>query len=124
MSLVARSALALVGALALSAPALAQPKDDLGCFLTRDIRNHTVADDHTMYIDVNGRAVYRVSMRSNCLAGSTSSDAYVLRDRTGSGRICHKLDFDVSVRGVQCIVDSVTKLTPAEVAALPKRVRP
>jgi len=124
MTLIAKSALALAGALILALPAAAKPDDGPGCFLTRDIRNHTVADDHTMYIDVNGRSVYRVNMASNCLAGSTSSDAYTLVDRAGMGRICHKLDFDVSVRGNHCIVDSITKLTPAEAAALPKRVRP
>ena len=41
----------------------------------------------------------------------------MLTDRTGTGRICHKLDFDVAVRGNRCIVDSVTKLTPAEAGA-------
>jgi len=124
MTFAAKSALALAGAMVLALPAQAQPKDDLSCFLTRDIRNHTVADDKTMYFDLNGRATYRVNMSNTCLAGSTSSDPYVLRDRAGMGRICHKLDFDVSVRGIRCIVDSVVKLTPEEAAALPKRVRP
>jgi hypothetical protein len=128
MILAARLALAAAGALTLAAPGATQPQpqpgDVGGCFLTRDVRNHTVADDHTMYIDVGGRAVYKVAMSNNCLAGSTSSDPYVLRDRTSTGRICHKIDFDVRVRGAGCIVDSVTKLTPAETAALPKRARP
>jgi hypothetical protein len=126
MTLVAKSALALAGALTIVLPAASQPLpgDVPACFLTRDIRNHTVADDHTMYIDVGGRAVYRVAMSTNCLAGSTSSDAYVLTDRAGTGRICHKIDFDVAVRGNRCIVQSVTKLTPAETAALPKHDRP
>jgi hypothetical protein len=127
MNTTARFALAMIsaaGAVALALPALAQPKSAMSCFLTRDIRNHTVGDDKTMYIDVGGRSVYRVAMSSNCLAGSTSSDPYVLKDTTGSGRICNKLDFDVSVRGNRCIVDSITKLTPQEAAALPKHVRP
>jgi hypothetical protein len=124
MTLVAKSALACAGALMLALPAAAQPTGGPDCFLTRDIRNHTVADDHTMFIDVGGRAVYRVDMSTNCLAGSTSSDAYVLKDRAGIGRICHKLDFDVSVRGNRCIVESITRLTPQEIAALPRRVRP
>lgn len=124
MTLVAKSALACAGALLLALPAAAQPNSGPDCFLIRDIRNHTVADDHTMYIDVNGRAVYRVAMSSNCLAGSTSSDPYVLKDRASTGRICHKLDFDVSVRGNHCIVDSITRLTPQEIASLPRGVRP
>jgi hypothetical protein len=40
------------------------------------------------------------------------------------GRICHKIDLDVGIRGTRCIVKSLTKLTPAEVAALPKKLRP
>ncbi|MGZ6016404.1 MAG: hypothetical protein ACXWKM_11725 [Phenylobacterium sp.] len=125
MTIVAKSALAAIGALALAAPAFAQPGGAVpDCFLTRDVRNHTVGDDHTMFIDVGGRAVYRVDMSNNCFAGSTSSDPYVLRDRAGMGRICHILDFDVAVRGNRCIVAGMTKLTPAEVAALPRKLRP
>ena len=33
-------------------------------------------------------------------------------------------DLDISVRGARCIVSSLTKLTPEETAALPKKVRP
>ena len=124
MTLAAKPVLACAGALMLALPATAQPSSGPDCFLTRDIRNHTVADDKTMYIDVGGRTVYRVNMSNTCLAGSTSSDPYVLKDRASTGRICHKLDFDVSVRGVRCIVASIAKLTPAEAAALPKHVRP
>ena len=40
------------------------------------------------------------------------------------GRICHKLDLDVGVNGSRCIVESLTKLTPEEVAALPRKVKP
>jgi hypothetical protein len=63
-------------------------------------------------------------MSNNCLAGATSSDPIILRDQAGMGRICHKLDFDVGVRGTRCIVDSLTKLTPAEAAALPRKLKP
>ena len=124
MTLIAKSALALVGALVIAAPAAAQPGGKTDCFLTRDMRNHTVADDHTMYVDVGGRSVYRVGMSNNCLAAATSSDPIVFRDLVGTGRVCHRLDFDVSVHGARCIVDSITKLTPAEVAALPKKLKP
>jgi hypothetical protein len=110
--------------IAAASPAFAAPPSGDPCFLTRDMRNHTVGDDHTMYVDVNGRSVYRATFSNNCLAGATSSDPMVLRDRGGMGRICHPLDFDVSVRGTQCIVSSLTRLTPAEAAALPRGQRP
>ena len=29
------------------------------CFRTRDLRNHTVEGDKTLYFDVSGRSVYR-----------------------------------------------------------------
>ena len=114
--------LALVGAAAVALPAAAQP--DSPCFMTRDLRNHTVADDHTLYFDVGGRAVYRATMSNACLAGAVSSDPIVLRDQAGMGRICKPIELDVSVRGTHCIAQSLTRLTPAEAAALPKKVRP
>ena len=118
-------ALAIIGAASAIAMALpAQARDDAPCFLTRDMRNHTVGDDHTLYFDVGGRSVYRAVMSNACLAGAVSSDTIILRDRVGMGRICHKLDLDVGVRGARCIVQSLTKLTPAEVAALPKGMKP
>jgi hypothetical protein len=119
-------ALALIGAasaLILALPAQAA-KDDSSCFWTRDLRNHTVGGDHTLYFDVNGRSVWRAEMSNNCLAGATSSDPIILRDRAGMGQICRKLDLDVGVRGNRCIVDSLTKLTPAEAAALPRKLKP
>ena len=119
-------ALALIGAV--SAAALALPaqaaKDDGSCFWIRDMRNHTVGDDHTLYFDVNGRSVWRAEMSNNCLATAISSDPIVLRDRVGTGQICHPIDLDVGVRGTRCIVKNLTRLTPAEVAALPKKLRP
>ena len=119
-------ALIAASALALALPALAAPPAPTqnSCFLTRDMRNHTVGGDSLLYFNVGGRSVYEARMSNNCLAGSTSSDPIVLRDRAGSGRICNKMDLDVGIRGNRCIVDSLTKLSPAEVAALPRKIRP
>ena len=119
-------AIALLSAavtLGLSAQALAQPAAP-ACFMTRDLRNHTIGDDRTLYFDVGGRSVVKVVMRNNCFAGTTSSDPIVLRQFGGSSRICRPMDLDVGVRGAQCLVDTLTTLTPAEVAALPKKLKP
>lgn len=98
------------------------------CFRTRDIRNHTVGDDHTLYLDVSGRDVYRVEMRASCLAGATSSDPLVMRQPPGSPIVCRPIDLDILVdRGgftSPCIVGGIDRLTPEQVAALPPRIRP
>lgn len=104
--------------------AAAQPPAKDHCFWTRDLRNHTVGDDHTLYFDVGGRSVYRVTASNACLAGVTSTDPIVMRDRASTGRICDKMDWDISVRGVHCIVSGMSRLTPEEVAALPRHVKP
>ena len=116
-------AAAALGVLPVAAGA-APLKDTLPCFLRSDLRNHTVGDAHTLYQEVSGQGVYRIVMSNACLAGAVSSDPIVLRDQAGMGRICKPIELDVSVRGTHCIAQSLTRLTPAEAAALPKKVRP
>lgn len=120
--LVITSLAVLAAATALAAQA--HPATGGKCIYTRDLRNHTVGDDHTLYFDVGGRDVYRVTTSDACLAGATSSDPIVLRDRASTGRICDKLDWDISVNGARCIVSGMSRLTPDEVKALPRHVKP
>jgi len=96
------------------------------CILSRDIRNHTIADDHNLLFDVNGQ-VYRMTVSNNCLAAAVDSDPLLIRQQ-GSIRICKPIDLDVSIaKGAApspCIVDSISRLTPEQVAALPKKLKP
>ena len=115
--------IATVGALALALPVQAQPQAS-SCFRTSEMRNHTTDGDKTLYFDVGGRSVWRAQMRNGCFAGSTSSDPIVLQDRVGSGRVCSRIELDVYSNGARCIVDNLAKLTPEEVAALPKNLKP
>jgi len=117
----ALSPVAASAAEAKATPSLAQ------CFYIRDMRNHTVGDAHTMYFDVAGREVYKVTMSNACLAGAVSSDPILMRNHTGSSQICTPLDLDITVDAAgpsRCLVSTIAKLTPAEVAALPKKVKP
>ncbi len=113
---------------AVNAAATAQDRIAGGCFRSRDIRNHTVADNRTMYIDVPPRGVYRVTMRGSCLAGAVTSDPLVMVSPPGRENICRPIDMDVAIsKGgfpSPCIVDAITPLTREEVAALPKKHRP
>lgn len=114
----------LAGALLATANAAAAAENSGGeCLRTQYLRNHTIGDDHTLYFDYNGRDVYRLTTSNNCLAASTSSDAIVLHDRS-QGMMCKPIDWDISVRGTRCIITGMSKLSAAEIAALPKGKRP
>jgi hypothetical protein len=121
--LVLMSCAALAAAAAFAAQAAPQSSPQQ-CFQTREMRNHTVGDDHTLYLGVGGHDVYRVTTSDNCLAGATSSDPIVLDNTASQGRICGKMDLDIRVRGMRCIVSGVTKLSPEQASALPKHVQP
>lgn len=98
------------------------------CFRSMDIRNHTIADRNTLLIDVNNRDTYRITMRGACLAGAISSDPIVTRSPPGSTIICKPIDMDLSISKdgfrTPCLIDSIVKLGPEEVAALPKKLKP
>lgn len=96
------------------------------CILSRDIRNHSIADSRTLLLDVNN-AVYRVTLSNNCLATASSSDPIVIR-HPGATYICKPIDLDLSILKAgapsRCIVESIVKLSPSEAAALPKKLKP
>jgi len=113
-------------------PAAAVAPMSRSCFHTHDIGNHQIADDHTMFIRVLNRDVYALEMAGSCLAGVTSTDPIIIREPPGRPYACSAIDLDISVsRGglehgiaTPCIVRSMRQLTPAEVAALPPKLRP
>lgn len=98
------------------------------CIRSSEIRNHTVGDRNTLLIDVQGKGAYRVTMKGACLAGATSSDPIVTRSPPGAPLICKPIDMDVAISiggfATPCIVDSIVKMSPEEVAALPKKLKP
>lgn len=100
------------------------------CFRTRDIRAHTVGDERTLYIRVNRNEVYRLGMSGACLAGAISSDPLVTREPPGRSLVCRPMDLDLAISRsgggfpTPCIVDSIVRLTPPEIEALPPRLRP
>ncbi|HLZ75093.1 hypothetical protein [Phenylobacterium sp.] len=124
-------AIALIGAVSLAAstPALAAEKPAGKCFDVKDIKGHVIADDRTLYLNVGGQSVYRVGMSNNCLGGMAPSDPVTLTGR-GAPKICEASDLDVhaEVNGgglsSRCVIDTLTKLTPAQASALPAKLKP
>jgi len=134
--IIALAAMATVGA-AVAAPNPALPPAPAKgtglptgqCFRSHDIRNHTIVDNKTLLLSVNRKDVYRIAV-TGCLAGAISSDPIVTRNPPGSAIVCRPLDLDIAIGRTggsfpaQCIVDSISKLSPEQVAALPKKYRP
>ena len=128
--LVMTSAFALAAS-ALPALAADQAKPETGsqCFRMSQIRNHTKADDQTLYFSVGSRDVYRLDMSGACLAGTSSSDPLILETVGGTDLICRPIDLSLKVKlgnvGVSpCIIKEITKLTPDQIAVLPPKVKP
>lgn len=125
-----RLALALVAAaapLGLTASALAQPEPQRQCFFTNQIRSTQPVGDRQVNVLVNVRDVYRIDLADRC-EGLRSPQRILSLTSTGGSNICNGADTRLAVitNGFrqECFVDRVTRLTPAEVAALPKRDRP
>lgn len=93
------------------------------CLVTRDLGRHAVVDKNTLLIRSHGRAsgVYRITMTNGCLKSAISSDPIRMQD---DGSFCGPADISLFARGGQCAVQSVVRLSSAEVAALPRQFRP
>ena len=98
------------------------------CFRSQDIRNHKIGDRYTLLLNVRGKESYRVTMRGACLAGATDTDPIITRSPPGSAIICKPIDLDVAISkggfATPCIVDSIVQLSPEQLAALPKKLKP
>ena len=98
------------------------------CFRTTDIGNHTVGDARTLYLKVGLNDIYRVETAGNCATKSDAYNALVIKTVASSTLVCRPLDLDIAINRSgfvsPCIVSGLTQLTPAEIAALPAKLRP
>jgi hypothetical protein len=121
----------LCGIILAAAPAavVAQPAHKSGdqCFLSSDVNGFRASDESTLYLRAGVNDVYRLDLMTHCL-DLTFRDAIGLESTPGNPWICSPLDATVIYRnnGIaqRCPVSALHKLTPAELAALPKRDRP
>ncbi len=127
--LIVIAAAALVATAAPAQPvAPAAPGASRDCFRMSQLRGHKRVDAKTLNIEAGDGSIYRWEMSGSCLAGSSSSDPLVMSPSGGSDLICRPIDLDLKVKHgpilSPCIIKSFTKLTPAEVAALPPKLKP
>ena len=136
MKLLPSAAFVVAAALALGASAqppasagAAPPKPRSSCFWASRIENFAAVDEQNLYLRVGIHDVYQAKLFANCLdINWVHHLALVSRP---SSLICEgpNLNVDVVVRDIgvgrqRCPVTSIRKLTPDEVAALPKDARP
>ena len=114
-----------------SASAAGQGDPQRQCFRSHDYQAFRPVDDHTFIIRTNVNDDFRIETTESC-PELLYPQATLLTVVRGSDLICGPLDWDLRVGQssdpgatfVGCIVKSQTKLTKAEVAALPRGQRP
>jgi hypothetical protein len=109
----------------------AKPAERSSCFYINQIQNSRPFDDRTVLFRVSVRDIYRLDFAQSCPALTYPQPRLTLIPFGGVGLICHALDLDVRVGdqgpgaiSMPCITKSLRKLTPDEVAAIPKKKLP
>jgi hypothetical protein len=97
------------------------------CFYTRMVSGFAAPDEKTLYGRVGVRDVYRFDMFGRC--PDIDWNQHLALVSRPSSWICNGMDAEVITHAVgigrqRCPVTAVRKLTPEEVAALPRRARP
>ena len=114
--------------LAVVTPAFADAQ--LHCFSMAEMGNwRSSPDSKAIYFRANVNRYYKLELARECSTLKSINPHLVLTNRTG-GMICSALDLDVKVSqspgGIvePCIAKSLSELTPAQIAALPKDAKP
>ena len=98
------------------------------CFYGRDMGEWKSPDPHTMYVSATNDRYYRVQFRQPCQPLSYA-DAHLITKFHGPDSVCGPLDWDLQVADNHgnrqaCLVTSMTRMSPEEVAAIPSKFRP
>jgi len=139
MKTLAPAAFALAAVLALDAsaqpapaPAPAKPaKAARACFWRRNIDNFAAVDDTKLYLRTNVHDVYELQLFSHCLdldwvhhVELNSFGAFEPMICEGPNPGIDVVVRDIGIGRMRCPITGVRKLTPPEIAALPKQARP
>ena len=129
------SRILIAAAVALSLAGVAQAADQdnrtnstRNCFRSRDWDSWRGLDPSTIILRVRGQQFWRIDLSSPSNMVTDQFNHLVNRVR-GSNWICRPIDLDLRIssgRGVSqpLFVKALTRMTPEEVAALPRHARP
>jgi hypothetical protein len=124
----AAAALILTLGAASTASAADKPANDQ-CFWARNVTSFAAPDDHTVYVKVNMHDVYRLDLMIACPDVDWNQRVALQSSHGAGGSICSPLDAEIisHAQGLgpqRCPVKAMHKLTPDEIAALPKKAKP
>jgi Family of unknown function (DUF6491) len=118
----------LVGPVAAQADDAVTPKHD-SCFYVTQFEDWRAQDAKTINIRVGLNRYYRLDLASECREALWPGSHLTMNVR-GPDTICSAIDWDLRVSQdmhsipTACIVKSMTELSPAEAAAIPKKFKP
>ena len=96
------------------------------CFRPDDVENFSAPDDRTVYVKVTRKQVYRLDLFGPCPDVDWAQEIAI--QSRGASWICSPMDATVITRSPmgpqRCAVQKMSRVTPEELAALPKRSRP
>jgi hypothetical protein len=122
----AAAALALAGAAHADAPAAAKPKSS--CFFQRDWSGWRAPNKDTIYLRVNVRDIYQIDLSAGGSQLLTWPDSHLVNEIRGTDSVCSPIDLDLKVANdhivIPLFVKAITRLTPEQVAAIPKKDLP
>lgn len=101
------------------------------CFYVNELRSNRALNDHSVILRVNVSDFYRLDFADTCHTLTYPDPKLILSTLGGMDVVCHALDLDVKVAengpgeiAEPCIPSALHRMTPAEVAAVPKKSLP
>jgi hypothetical protein len=128
-SVLAFSAISFGSLSAIADPAPQPPGTPPQCFFVQNFQTWKAPDPKTIYIRVGVNQFYRLDLAGSCYA-LTYPNSHLITQWRGPSTACNGVDWDLKVsQGFPsapeaCIVKSQTPLTPAQVAAIPRKFKP
>ncbi len=112
------------------APAHKAPETN-SCFYINQLQGQQALNDRSVIFRVNVSDYYRLDFAGTCPALTFPEPKLILTPVGGIGLVCNALDLDVKVSQngpgeipEPCIPSALHRMTPAEVAATPKKSLP
>jgi uncharacterized protein DUF6491 len=122
-------AFAASAASAADTPVKNDPPAKNQCFWARNVTSFAAPDDRTVYVQVSSRDVYKFDLMVSCPDIDWNQRLALTSSGGSGGSICSNMDAQIVSRATgigrqRCPISHMRKLTPEEIAALPRRARP